>query len=272
MRSSKSKQPWSESANKSKTWSEDEVASFELRVPSESALDHATTLLDELASLDSAIAAAGPAHDSQPATHNSLMIAAKPGKLVVISGPSGVGKSTVVRQVLERFGPKLRLSVSATTRPPRPDEADGVHYYFLTDAEFQRRRAAGEFLESIEVFGRGHWYGTLWSEVRSSLSQGKWVILEIDVDGAGEVLRQFPEAVTIFIRPESVDELERRLRSRGTESEDAVQRRLAVARHELQQSDHYEHQIVNVTVEEAVDDICNILHSRGLEADDASMD
>jgi len=199
------------------------------------------------------------------------MIAAKPGKLVVISGPSGVGKSTVVREVLGRLGPQIRLSVSATTRPPRPGEQEGVHYYFLTDAEFRRRREAGEFLESIEVFGRGHWYGTLWSEVRSSLSRGKWVILEIDVDGAGEVLRQFPEAVTIFIRPESVDELERRLRSRGTESEDAVQRRLAVARHELQLSSQYEHQVVNVTVDEAVDDICNILRSCGLESEESGV-
>lgn len=192
------------------------------------------------------------------------MTPTKLGKLVVISGPSGVGKSTVVRQVLKEFGPNLRLSVSATTRPPRGAEQDGVDYYFLSDGEFARRRADGEFLECIEVFGRGHWYGTLWSEVRSSLSRGKWVILEIDVDGAQEVLRQYPEAVTIFIRPDSLDELERRLRSRGTEREEAIQRRLAVARHELQLADQYEHQVVNVTVPQTVDEISEILRSRGL--------
>ena len=124
-----------------------------------------------------------------------------------------------------------------------------------------------EFLECVEVFGRGHWYGTLWSEVRGSLSRGIWVILEIDVDGAQEVLRQYPEAVTVFIRPDSMDELERRLRSRGTEKEEAIQRRLAVARHELQQADQYEYQVVNVTVTQAVDDICDILRTRGLTDD-----
>jgi guanylate kinase len=200
-------------------------------------------------------------------TAYDAMTTAKLGKLVVISGPSGVGKSTVVRQVLARLGPKIYLSVSATTRPPRPDERDGIDYYFLSESEFRRRREAGDFLECVEVFGRGHWYGTLWSEVRSSLARGKWVILEIDVDGARDVVDDYPEAVMIFIRPGSLDELERRLRSRGTENEDDVQRRMAVARHELQLSDHYQYQVVNDTVPQAVDEICEILRSRGFEND-----
>ena len=191
----------------------------------------------------------------------------EPGKLVVVSGPSGVGKSTIVTEVLSRFAGRLRLSVSATTRPPRPGEKEGIHYHFLTDEQFSERRQQGEFLETIEVFGRGHWYGTLWSEVRPFLAAGKWVLLEIDVDGAENVLRQFEEPVSIFIRPDSFEELERRLRSRGTENEESIERRLSVARRELELADRYQHKIVNETVAQAVEDICKILQEEGLAHD-----
>src|SRR5262245_28068895 len=126
-----------------------------------------------------------------------------PSRLIVLSGPSGVGKSTVLRALVARHPEHLRLSISATTRPPRPGEVDGVDYYFLTPEEFARRRAAGEFLECCEVFGRGHWYGTLLSEVRPSRNGQKWVILDIDVDGAEKVRSQIPDVPTIFLRPSS---------------------------------------------------------------------
>jgi guanylate kinase len=186
------------------------------------------------------------------------------GKLVVVSGPSGVGKSTVVRQVLQRFEDRLRMSISATTRPPRPGEVDGTHYHFLADQDFAQRREAGEFVECIEVFGRGHWYGTLWSEVSPFLEEGKWVLLEIDVDGAENVLKQFADPIAIFIRTDSFEELELRLRRRATENEASIQRRLSVARHELDLADRYQYQVVNNTVSQTVEAICQILHDRGL--------
>jgi guanylate kinase len=181
------------------------------------------------------------------------------GRVVVISGPSGVGKTTVVQQLFP-LCPRLVHSVSATTRPPRPDEVHGRDYYFINEAEFATRRAAGEFLECCEVFGRGYWYGTLWSEVTTGLAAGKWVVLEIDVQGAMTVLQRFPDAVTIFIRPESFQELERRLRGRRTESEDAVERRLTVARREMDAADRYQYQVLNRSVDQAVEEIRAIFH------------
>ena len=157
------------------------------------------------------------------------------------------------------------MSVSATTRPPREGEADGVHYHFLSKEDFTERRAGGQFLECAEVFGHGHWYGTLRSEVTPSLRSGDWVLLEIDVQGAQEVLEEYPEAVSIFIRCESLTELERRLRQRGTETEEAIARRLAVAEEELRVASRYRYQVVNRTVPEAVDSMCDILHSEGLK-------
>jgi guanylate kinase len=180
-------------------------------------------------------------------------------KLIVLSGPSGVGKSTVLRRLLDRFPDRLRLSVSATTRSPRPGETDGIDYYFLTPEEFTRRREAGEFLEACEVFGHGHWYGTLRSEVTPSPGDQKWVILDIDVEGAEKVRRQLPDVPTIFLRPGSDAELERRLRARGTETEVAIQRRLEVARRELAQAETYQFQVMNDTVDRAVDQLSEIL-------------
>ncbi|MEX2142342.1 MAG: guanylate kinase [Pirellulales bacterium] len=186
------------------------------------------------------------------------MAKASPGRLIVVSGPSGAGKTTVLKEVFARC-PRLTPSVSATTRPPRPGEINGVDYYFLSSAEFAARRQRGDFLECFEVFGSGHWYGTLESEVAPRLAAGKWVVLEIDVDGTLAVLERYPDTVTLFVRPDSIEDLERRLRRRGTESETAIQRRLEVARRELGFVDRYQYVVINRSVDRAVDDILQIL-------------
>lgn len=181
------------------------------------------------------------------------------GKLIVISGPSGAGKSTVLKEVFQRSGLPLEWSVSATTRRPRPGEVDGKDYFFLELDDFLRRRQAGEFVECFEVYGHGHWYGTLKSQVAPRLAAGKWVVLEIDVTGTMAVLEHYPEAVTIFVRPSSIDELERRLTARGTESKEEIERRLEVARREMQSIHSYRHDVANDNVDDAVEAICGIL-------------
>ncbi len=185
---------------------------------------------------------------------------------MIVSGPSGAGKTTVMREVYRQSPVPLVRSVSATTRPPRTGEADGVDYHFLTPEKFQSLRQQGEFLESFEVFGRGCWYGTLNSEVAPRFVDGKWVVLEIDVQGAAAVRRQFADAISIFLRPSSIAELERRLRGRGSENEASIQRRLARAQEELRWADQYQHQVVNDDIDQAVREICRIL-SQAWEAE-----
>lgn len=187
------------------------------------------------------------------------MTAAQRGRLIVVSGPSGAGKTTVLKRLLERAPVPLVTSVSATTRAPRSGEQDGVDYHFLSRDEFARRRAAGEFLECAEVFGRGDWYGTLRSEVTPRLDAGNWVLLEIDVQGMASVVEQHPDAVTIFVEPESLEELERRLRGRGTDSAESIERRLNVARSELSAAHRYRHRVKNIDVERTVDELCRVL-------------
>jgi guanylate kinase len=189
------------------------------------------------------------------------------GKLIVVSGPSGAGKTTLLKRLFEEC-PELVASISATTRRPRPGEVDGEDYFFISPEEFERRRLAGDFLECFEVFSSGTWYGTLESEVSPSLAAGKSIILEIDVQGTMAVLKQFPQAITIFVHPSStcdpaidLAEIERRLRQRGTESEESIQRRLEVARRELSSARTYRHQVVNDEVEKAVREIRDIIRS-----------
>jgi guanylate kinase len=184
-------------------------------------------------------------------------------RLVVISGPSGAGKSTVVREVLTTCQLPLILSVSATTRQPRRGETDGIDYFFLTPDQFAARREAGDFLECKEY--AGNWYGTLQSQVSTGLADGKWVILEIDVEGTMAVLERHPDALTIFVHSGSIEELERRLRARNTESDEALARRLTTARRELAQKGRYRYEVINRDVPQAVREVCEILlrHASG---------
>jgi guanylate kinase len=179
-------------------------------------------------------------------------------RLFVVSGPSGVGKGTLVSRVRGRR-PDLGLTVSATTRQPRPGEVDGTSYYFLSVEDFEQRVAAGEFLEWANVFGNR--YGTLRSEVDRNLDAGKSVILEIDVQGALNVRKLMPEAVLVFIEPPSFEALESRLRGRGTEEEEVVQVRLKTAKEELELAPSYDERIVNDDLQEATSEFLRMLDS-----------
>lgn len=182
------------------------------------------------------------------------------GRLVIISGPSGVGKNTVVDRLVRAAPGRVERSVTATTRPPRPGEKDGVDYYFLAPEEFARRRAEGAFLECFQVFASGHWYGTLASDVAERLKKDGWVLLAIDVQGTMTLAERFPEAITIFLLPPSEEELERRLRQRGTETERSIQARLARAKEELALASRYRYQVVNDDPDRAAQEILEILN------------
>jgi guanylate kinase len=182
----------------------------------------------------------------------------QPGQLIVITGPSGVGKGTLVRHLLTRF-PNLYLSVSATTRAPRPGEIEGKDYYFLDRPGFEEKIAAGQFLEWAEY--AGNYYGTPQSAIANQLAAGQTVILEIELEGARQVCQSFPQGRRIFILPPSFEELERRLRGRGKDTEAAIARRLERAQEELAASDEFEYQIVNDDLETALDAIEKIIFS-----------
>lgn len=184
----------------------------------------------------------------------------KTGHLIILSGPSGAGKSTVVRELLANCGLPIELAISATTRKQRAGEVAGRDYEFVSHEQFERMRQAGEFLECKEVFGRGDWYGTPIAQVERGLKDGKWMLLEIDVQGALSVMAQRPDVISFFVHPGSLEELSVRLRRRGTDDEQAIQRRLEVAADELQALKHYKHEVINHQVLLTASEICNTLH------------
>jgi guanylate kinase len=174
------------------------------------------------------------------------------GKVFVITGPSGVGKGTLIEVLLERI-PELELSVSATTRDPRPHEEDGRDYHFLTPGEFERRVQAGDFLEHATY--SGHRYGTLRQEVERRVDDCRSVVLEIEVQGARQVREAMPEAVLVFIAPPDPAALRERLVGRGTDSEEAIERRLRTAEIELEAQEEFPHVIVNDEIQKSAEEL-----------------
>lgn len=181
--------------------------------------------------------------------------------MFVITGPSGVGKGTLIRGLMDRLGGRapIQLSVSATTRAPRPGEADGVDYHFLSPEEFERRVRAGDFVEHADYAGRR--YGTLRSELDDRVRAGVPVVLEIEVKGARQVRATMPEAVQVFIAPPSLEALRTRLVGRGTDGNDDVERRLAVAEGELAARDEFAHVVVNDRLDDALEELMGIVES-----------
>ena len=180
------------------------------------------------------------------------------GNLFVISGPSGAGKGTLLSKVIERI-PDTWVSVSATTRNPRPGEEEGIHYYFLDTKHFVDLVNEGGFLEWAKV--HDNYYGTLKESVLEHMKAGEQVILEIDVQGALQVRNVIPEAHLVFIEPPSLEELERRLRARGTESDDVISSRMKTAEVELAHKMEYDIQVVNDDLEQAVNELTAVINS-----------
>lgn len=184
-----------------------------------------------------------------------------PSRLTILAGPTAVGKGTLVAE-LRRRHPELFVSVSATTRAPRPGEVDGVHYHFVSEDEFDRLVATGQMLEWAVVHG-AHRYGTPRPPVQARLDAGHPALLEIDLDGARQVRRSMPEARSVFVVPPSWDELVSRLTGRGTEGARERERRLATARRELDAVDEFDHVVVNDTVSRATDELEGLLGLNG---------
>ena len=197
------------------------------------------------------MAAGQPETASSPATRVQAV-----ARVFVITGPSGVGKGTLIRGLMEHL-PNLELSVSATTRAPRPGEQDGVDYHFLTREQFDQRVAEEDFVEHADYAGRS--YGTLRSELENRVHSGVPVVLEIEVQGARQVRAAMPEAVQVFIAPPSLSALRTRLVGRGTDDQQEVERRLQVAEQELTAQPEFAHVVINDRLDEALERLTTIV-------------
>lgn len=178
------------------------------------------------------------------------------GCLFIVSAPSGAGKSTLCQAARKRF-PDLVYSISATTRRPRPGEEDGVDYFFISRAEFENRIQQGDWVEWAEVYG--HYYGTSAEFLHQQLSAGRRVLLDIDVAGTKQILKRFPDSVTIFIMPPSLEALRQRLKKRGADDAQTIEKRLVAAEQEMARRDLYRHIIVNDQLDTAVEAFCDII-------------
>jgi guanylate kinase len=179
------------------------------------------------------------------------------GKLIVLSGPSGSGKSTVIDRLLQKLPIDIEVCPSVTTRPPRKDDTHTKKYLHLEFDKFQEARENGELLEYAQV--SGHWYGTPRQPVEDARNDGRTMLLEIDVQGGMSVKKLYPDCLMIFLKAESIDEVERRIRHRGTNSEEEINRRLEAARRELAHASEYDHQVINDDLDRAVQEIYEIL-------------
>lgn len=183
------------------------------------------------------------------------------GLLIVFSGPSGAGKDTILKKLLES-SQNIKLSISATTRSPRTGEQDGIDYHFLTKEKFLQLIEKDEMLEHAEYCG--NFYGTPSAPIKNWMNGGNDVILEIEVQGGSQIKKKRPDCVSIFILPPSIQELEKRLRARNTENEETIQKRMAVAREEIKLAKNYDYVVINDTVENAVNKIHTIISAEKL--------
>lgn len=183
------------------------------------------------------------------------------GRIIILSAPSGCGKSSVIRELLPKEDLRLGFSISATSRAPRGEERHGVEYYFLSPEEFRRRAENGEFAEWEEVYA-GTCYGTLLSEIERVVGAGRNLIMDVDVKGGVNLKKRFGnQAISIFLLPPSLEELERRLRSRATDSEEQIKKRLAKAEYELSFAPHFDFKVVNDSLPRAVSEVERIIRS-----------